>query len=80
MKIRHHDIYESASIKAKELYLDELMIVLETINNISRISNDFSSTAYMLAIASQVLCLVSRADSLEELETTLDAFKKFLEI
>lgn len=80
MKIRHHDIYESASKKAKELYLDELMVVLETISNISQVVDSFSSTEYMLTVASQVLCLISRADSLEELEATLDAFKKFLEL
>ena len=80
MKIdaKHHFIYENASVNPKEQYSDELMVVLETVSNIVKMGGAGSNIEYLGIIASQFLCLLSRAESMEELEINCKLLASFL--
>ena len=82
MDMKHHFIYEQAKLvndfagvnNGNELWT--ILNVLESVANASE-SDDIM---YMLTVCSQILCLLSKADSLDELESDLTSLKKYLEM
>lgn len=80
--MKHHFVYEIA----KEINSsvgnnkDELWTILNILESIVNISPLESATTYMLTVASQILCFLGRAETMEELETNLGWLKKFLEM
>lgn len=80
--MKHHFVYEIAKEinSSVDPNKDELWTILNILESIVKVSPSDSSTAYMLTVASQVLCLLSRADTTEELEENLKQFEKFLEM
>ena len=82
MKMKHHFIYEQAKLVndfAGVNNEDELWTVLNVLESVANASKNVD-IMYMLTVCSQILCFLSRADSLDELEMDLTSFKKFLEI
>lgn len=70
MNHKHHELWETMGINPKDQYPnDALMQVMSTIQNLCNCGGIGSNVEYVGCIASQFLCLASRAETIQELET-----------
>ena len=82
MEMKHHFIYRQTKLINDFVGAnngDELWTVLNVLEDVANISNS-DNIMYMLTVCSQILCLLARADSLEEFERDLTNLKKYLEM